>query len=155
MIKRIVLVAIKALILVGVMYAAIFYRYLGWFLVIVWAIGFGLALLVTWPEWKETSDRMVMLPFACVAYLSFVLAVHGLFVGQKSEHTFPMTWENKGPNNQHKEAEIVLKFVSYPGHYQGDFSNELASYLVSSSEKEIPVTFEVTRDFGCLRGFTI
>ena len=64
-----------------------------------------------------------------------------------------MDWVDKGSQNQFKESEIELRFVDYPQGSIGIFSNELFNYLRAYRKKYVNVEFEVTSDFGCIRGF--
>lgn len=84
--------------------------------------------------------------------LAIMLVWNGFFNWQ-SERTFTMIWYDNGLNNEWQESEIVLQFVDYPQHQIGIYSNELAAYLKTNNLQEVPVSFKVTSDLGCMRGF--
>lgn len=65
-----------------------------------------------------------------------------------------MTWEIKpSPSNGTKQSEIVLSFADFPGHYIGEYSDELAAHLRDKGAQPVKVVFEVTSDYGKVRGF--
>ena len=71
----------------------------------------------------------------------------------RSEKTFDMLWSEKAGGTQ-TQAEVVLYFAEFPAHYIGIRSDQLRDYLQSTGERRIEVAFGVTRDIGCLRGFS-
>jgi hypothetical protein len=73
--------------------------------------------------------------------------------GVTSTATYPMTWAYGEPSRDVlDERHVVLQFVDFPNHRVGFFSNELAAYLESLPTQTVPVEFEITRDFGRVRG---
>ena len=87
-------------------------------------------------------------------FFTFLLTGVGPFIDQKETREYMMTWEIKpGPTNGMKQSEIVLSFVDFPGHCIGEYSNELAAYLREKGEQPVKVVFEVTSDYGKVRGF--
>ena len=78
----------------------------------------------------------------------------GPFVNQTAIREHRMTWEIKPPPpDGTKGAEVVLSFVEFPGHFIGHYSDELAEHLRAGGEKEVTVVFEVTSDYGKVRGY--
>ena len=64
-----------------------------------------------------------------------------------------MRWEiNPDPSDRIRESEVILSFVDFPGHYIGEYSDELAAYLRDKGNPEVKVVFEVTSDYGKVRG---
>ena len=57
------------------------------------------------------------------------------------------------PSKGMKQSEIVLTFVDFPGHYIGEYSDELAAHLRDKAGLAVKVVFEVTSDYGKVRGF--
>jgi hypothetical protein len=51
-----------------------------------------------------------------------------------------------------QESEVVLTFVDFPGHHIGKYSDELAQYLREKGEEKVKVVFEVSSDYGKVRG---
>lgn len=78
----------------------------------------------------------------------------GPFVDQKETREYSMTWEVKpASSDEMKEPEVILSFVDFPGHFIGEHSHELAGHLRAKGEAEVKVGFEVTSDYGKVRGF--
>ena len=154
MLKRLCIILLKLICLEFFLLLVIFYLRLGWFLHIVWLVGIVIAFFITRPEWTRTNQKFVYVMFLVIVYIFLsVISLIYIIVGDKSYRTFKMTWANEGANNDFKESEILLGFVEYPGHYEGIYSNELAAYLKQLPGNQVDVTFEVTSNFGCLRGF--
>lgn len=135
------------------LHLAIFYFRLGWFLLIIWGTGFFLAVFITRSFWTTMRPALVGVALVGMAYVMSVVLVWNIFLDRKSQRTYDMTWEDRGEDNQFKESEIVLTFSDYPGHHVGIYSQEVSSYLRTLSAESVPVTFVVTKDFGCIRGF--
>jgi hypothetical protein len=119
-------------------------------------LSIGLALLVCW----LAKSRLKMASVAFVSALAFTVLFSifltglGPFIDQKETRTHMMTWEIKtGPANSMKQSEVVLSFVDFPGHYIGEYSDELAAYLRTRGEQPVKVAFEVASDYGRVRGF--
>jgi len=133
-----------------IFYLAIFVLRLGWFVVPIFAIGLGLSLLFSFRLYGKSS-----LLGTAVAYAVFTSLIWVIFVDQKHTHTFLMTWNSGKESNQFKEREVILEFADFPGYQDGHYSNELYDYLSSRSKDKIEVVFEITSDFGCMRGYHI
>jgi len=86
----------------------------------------------------------------------FTLFLTGLgpFIDQKETREYWMTWDIKPtPPNEMQESEVVLTFVDFPAHHIGKYSDELARYLREKGAEKVKVVFEVTTDYGKVRGF--
>ncbi len=116
----------------------------------------GLALLLCWLAKAKFQKRKVAILSALLftALFTLFLTSVGPFVDQKETREYMMTWEIKpSPSTGMKESEVVLSFVDFPGHYIGEYSDELAAYLRENGEPDVKVLFEVTSDYGKVRGF--
>lgn len=140
--------------LILVLDLAIFYFKLGWFLYLVWAAGAALALFISWPEIRSLRPSIVTLILTLVAYAAISMALWQRLFDQKSSAVFAMTWQDKGTDNDFGEPEIVFEFEDFPGHHIGIYSADVRDYLQEAGQRTVPVTFRVTRDLGCLRGFS-
>ena len=52
------------------------------------------------------------------------------------------------------DPQVIFQFVSHPDHRLNMFSKDLASLLQALEQDTISVTFEITRDYGRMRGFS-
>ena len=76
------------------------------------------------------------------------------FTGVTREMAFDMEWSYGGPSQGHSSRQhVVLRFKSHPNHYVGIFSEDLGGYLETLPSRDVRVVFEVTTDFGRMRGF--
>ncbi len=68
---------------------------------------------------------------------------------QTKTQEFQMAWKID-PNDKNGENSLVeLSFVDFPGHYVGEYSNQLADHLKKEGKEEVSATFEISRDaFG-------
>ena len=65
---------------------------------------------------------------------------------QTKTQEFRMTWKID-PNDKNGENSLVeLSFVDFPGHFIGEYSNQLADHLKKEAQEVVPATFEITRD---------
>lgn len=116
----------------------------------------GLSLLACRAARARISKLRVMLCSALLFVALFVVLLTGFgpFIGQKEIREFMMTWEIKpDPANAMREPEVVFTFVDFPGHHIGEHSGELAAHLRQLGEQPVNVAFEVTSDYGRVRGF--
>ncbi len=116
----------------------------------------GLSLLVCWLAKTRFKKWNVALLSALIFTALFTLFLTGVgpFVDQKETREYMMTWEIKStPSNGMKESEVVLSFVDFPSHYIGEYSDEMAAYLRKKGDRKVKVVFEVTSDYGKVRGF--
>jgi hypothetical protein len=64
---------------------------------------------------------------------------------QTKTQEFQMTWKID-PNDKNGENSLVeLSFVDFPGHFIGEYSNQLADHLKKEAKEKVPATFEITR----------
>jgi predicted PurR-regulated permease PerM len=116
----------------------------------------GLSLLVCWlakARFKKGNVTLFSALLFTVLFTFFLTGV-GPFIDQKEVREYMMTWETKPrPSNGMKESEVVLTFVDFPGHYIGEYSDELAAHLRDKGKQPVKVVFEVTSDYGRVRGF--
>lgn len=144
----------KTVALVLLLDLVVFYFKLGWFLFPVWAAGAALALVISLKEIRAFRPATLAVFLALIVYAAISTALWSLLFDQKSATVLSMTWQDKGSDNDFGEAEIVLEFERFPGRHIGIYSADLHRYLRESGQRTVPVTFRVTRDLGCLRGFS-
>ena len=84
------------------------------------------------------------------------LTGYGPFVGQTEIREYRMTWEIQPPppDSGITQPRVVLTFVDFPAHFIYHDSDELAEHLNTGGQEEISVVFEVTSDYGKVRGFS-
>lgn len=124
----------------------------------LFVLGLPLFILLAVIGCRITKARFRKSTVAFVAGIAFTALfaffLYGPFIGQTETREYMMTWRiEPSPSNGMKEAEVVLSFVDFRGHYIGEYSNELADHLKAKGEKEVKVVFEVTSDYGKIRGF--
>jgi hypothetical protein len=76
--------------------------------------------------------------------------------GVNERVTVPMTWEIEPQYNTHpylSHKHVVLRFKRNPKCRVGLYSNQVAAYLTGLSTNEVPVVFDVVKDFGRVRAF--
>ena len=68
---------------------------------------------------------------------------------QTKTQEFSMAWEIKPEDKNQENSLVELSFVDFPGHFIGEYSNQLADHLMNEAKEVVPATFEITRDaFG-------
>jgi hypothetical protein len=152
MTKKLTIAISKVILLVLLLHLAIFYFRLGWFVLLIWIVGFFLSFLVTRslrPEFPAIFGALIV---GCV-YVVSVAVVWQIFATQKSHRTFQMSWADRGSDNAHKQAKVELRFVDFPRHYVVIFSSELADYLREAKTNPVPVTMEESSVLWCSLGF--
>ena len=116
----------------------------------------GLSLLIG-RLGKKNIKKTTVVVIASVLFtglFTFLLTGFGPFINQKETREYMMTWQIKPIRlNDMQQSEVVLSFVDFPGHYIGEYSNELAAYLRDQGDKQVKVVFEVTSDYGTVRGY--
>ncbi|MDF1849763.1 MAG: hypothetical protein P1U85_02935 [Verrucomicrobiales bacterium] len=116
----------------------------------------GLALLIGRFAWRKAPKRTVAF-FSTLLYtalFTLFLTGFGPFIDQEETREYLMTWElNEGGSDEKRETEVVLSFVDFPGYYIGEYSDDLAIHLREQANREVKVLFEVTSDYGKVRGF--
>lgn len=116
----------------------------------------GLALLICRLAKTKFKRAHVVLLSSLLFTGLFTLLLTGIgpFMDQEETREYMMTWEIKpSASNGTKQSEVVLSFVDFPGHYIGQYSNELAAHLRDKGEQPVKVAFEVTSDYGKVRGY--
>ena len=147
------LVLVKLFVMSLLLHLAVFYFRLGLVLLIIWIAGGWLAILLTRSFRKTFEPAPVGWVVVGIAYVISLALVWNMFLDRKSLRRYVMTWEDRGVDNQFKQPEIVLTFSEYPTHYVGIYSQQVLEYLRTLASRSVPVTFTVTKDFGCIRGF--
>ena len=144
---------------------------------LIFVAGWLLVLLLWLGARKIRGYRGPMLFSAVAVHLGygalFILLATGWgpFVDQKEVRTMPMQWQIReespteggrismpgmtGIAEENASApQVILQFVSHPNHRLNMFSKDLASHLQALEQDTISVTFEITRDYGRMRGFS-
>lgn len=141
------LVAVSA-----VLYLAVFYLRLGYFLLLVWAV--GAAAVYYW-----TASERASVAYPGIAALSIVLLYTGIQIQvfslaqTQSDEVFTMRWSEKPAMHADMEPEIMFEFEAHPSNYVGFYSTQIRDSLVAAASQRVEVSFRVTRDLGCMRGF--
>jgi hypothetical protein len=65
---------------------------------------------------------------------------------QTKTQEFQMTWQIKPEDKNQENSLVELSFVDFPGHFIGEYSNQLADHLKKEAQEVVPATFEITRD---------
>jgi hypothetical protein len=144
---------------------------------LLFVAGWLLVLLLWLGARKIRGYRGPMLLSAVAIHLGYgglfiLLATSwGPFVDQKEVRTMPMQWQirEESPTEADRismegmagmaeenvsDPQVILQFVSHPNHRLNMFSKDLASHLQALEQDTISVTFEITRDYGRMRGFS-
>ena len=144
---------------------------------LIFVAGWLLVLLLWLGARKIRGYRGPMLLSAVAIHLGygglFILLATGWgpFVDQKEVRTMPMQWQirEESPREADRismegmagmaeenvsDPQVILQFVSHPNHRLNMFSKDLASHLQTLEQDTISVTFEITRDYGRMRGFS-
>ena len=144
---------------------------------LIFVAGWLLVLLLWLVARKIRGYRGPMLLSAMAIHLGYgglfiLLATSwGPYVNQKEVRTMPMQWQIReespteggrismpgmtGIAEENASApQVILQFVSHPNHRLNMFSKDLASHLQALEQDIISVTFEITRDYGRMRGFS-
>ena len=141
---------------------------------LIFVAGWLLVLLLWLGARKIRGYRGPMLLSAVAIHLGYgglfiLLATSwGPYVNQKEVRTMPMQWQirEESPTEAGRirmegmaeenasDPQVILQFVSHPNHRLNMFSKDLASHLQALEQDTISVTFEITRDYGRMRGFS-
>ena len=144
---------------------------------LIFVAGWLLVLLLWLGARKIRGYRGPMLLSAVAIHLGygglFILLATGWgpFVDQKEVRTMPMQWQirEESPTEAGRismegmagiteenasDPQVILQFVSHPNHRLNMFSKDLASHLQALEQDIIAVTFEISRDYGRMRGFS-
>jgi hypothetical protein len=113
-----------------------------------------LALLGCWiAKARIVKWKAVLFSTATFAAL-FGFFLYGPFIGQTETREHIMTWKieptrTKGIN----EPKVILSFVEFPSYFIGGYSDEIATHLKKNGEEKVNVVFEITSDYGKVRGY--
>lgn len=141
---------------------------------LIFVAGWLLVLLLWLGAHKMRGYRGPMLRSGVAIHLGygglFIILATGWvpFVDQKEVRTMPMQWQIREESSTKTDMagvtgiaeenasaqQIILQIVSHPNHRLSMFSKDLASLLQALEEDTIPVTFEITRAYGRMRGFS-
>jgi len=142
-------------VVLGVLLLVVYAR-LGFFLIPTVGLGAAAALFVTRVRWTAVRPRTLGAVAVVVAYAGTTWLAWASLVGRRSERVVTMRWESRGRAHDFDATEVVLHFVDYPGHFVGEYSDDLAAGLEATGRNPVEVTFRVTTDLGrCVRGFRV
>ena len=113
--------------------------------------GSAVSVIVTTRVWRNTRPSVVASAEIAGAYILVQVALLAL-TQRESREIFLM--QSSAARTSGLPAEVRLAFREEPGSFIGIRSPELAAYLDTSSASEVPAEFTVSRDLGCVRGFT-
>ena len=104
---------------------------------------------------KARIEKWKVALFASAGFVAlFGFFLYGPFIGQIEKREYMMTWIIKPTSsNGMKESEIFLSFVDYPSYFIGGYSDEMADHLEKNGGEKVKVVFEVTLDYGKVRGY--
>ena len=114
-----------------------------------------LAILGCW----ITKARIVKWKAALFATSTFAglfgFFLYGPFIGQTETREHIMTWKiEPTPSSGINEPRVILSFVEFPGYFIGGYSDEIAAHLKKNGEEKVNVIFEITSDYGKVRGYS-
>jgi hypothetical protein len=97
-------------------------------------------------------------PIFGAIFLTFIvvfwLFLAGPSIGKTTYKTFPMNWSIVTQSAAFAgETNVTLNFVADPNQGIAYNSSEIADYLRKSGRNPVDVTFEITSDYGKVRGF--
>lgn len=113
---------------------------------------FALVLAFKSGKWKAAWLAVSSVVFISVLWWASVF----LFTGVKHQVAHDMTW-SYGPNEQGRPGDehIILRYKKDPRQHVGIISKDLAQYLESRHSPDVRVIFEITTDFGRMRGYRV
>lgn len=125
---------------------------------IYYIVGLLLIMLIVIPAVKLSGVQWKMkksIFFTFVAYSAiFAFLFCGPFVGVTEQREYLMTWNVEDDlDDELNQSKVILNYVDFPNHGIYEYSNELASYLKKNGKPEVKVLFEVTLDYGVVRGY--
>jgi hypothetical protein len=114
-----------------------------------------LALLGCWiAKARIAKWRVALFTTATFAGL-FGFFLYGPFIGQTETREHIMTWAiEPTPSNRINETKVILSFVEFPDYFIGGYSDEIAAHLKKNGENKVNVIFEITSDYGKVRGYS-
>jgi hypothetical protein len=119
-------------------------------------------LILAWVIRRLKYPDKPYAPIFGAAFLTFIilfwLFLAGPFVGKTTYRTFPMNWSIETQSVEEStafagETNVALNFVADPNQGVGYYSSEIADYLRKNGRNPVDVTFEITSDYGKVRGF--
>lgn len=143
---------VKVLGLAVMLYLAVFYFRLGYFLLAVYAVGIVLAVSITVRQWDTSRSRSATIAVVTSLYVTVQFLVFWAATTESNE-SFTMRWSESVSSDTVHGREVVLEFDDFPGNYVGVYSGDLTDYLGSTGRATVEVVFSITRDMGCFRGF--
>ncbi len=128
-----------------VMFLAIFYLKLGYFIILLLPLGAPVAVVLT----RKQRAAYPPIRSALVASLGYCVATAVIWSAaiQRRDEMREVLWEVLQPHGR-REPEVRLHLGG--GHYVLSHSAELGSYLQSQSNRTVAVSLPVTRILGCL-----
>lgn len=146
MTSRLVSGAVRVVTLATVMFLAIIYLKLGYFVIFLLPLGALTAVLVTRKQ-REGYSRVRSSLVTIVAYCAAWLLVWSAATQNRNE-TRQLAWEVlEHPGQTHPEVRLYLDSSTYLFSY----SSELASYLRSRPNKTVTVSLPVHRLLDCFQ----
>lgn len=127
---------------------------------LIFVAGLLPVLYVTCVAWLALPRKYHLTPVLGLAAFGYTLTalflLAGPFVGRTCTESYSMTWElNDRDTDSFHKPEIVLTFVDFPTAWIGIDDNLIAAHLGVKQERVIPVTFDVTYDYGRVRGYSL
>jgi hypothetical protein len=119
-------------------------------------------LILTWVIRRFKFPHKPYAPIFGAIFLTFIvvfwLFFAGPFIGKTAYKTFPMNWSIVTQSAHESaafagETNVTLNFVADPNQGIAYKSSEIADYLRKSGKNPVDVTFEITSDYGKVRGF--
>jgi hypothetical protein len=132
----------------------VFVLRLGYFVVFVALVGAALVVLLTRGKGRPAGAQLRDVGLGLLGYTLAMAASYGGLSGRTTLQTFAMTWRASVPDST-GQALVVLEFARFPGNTLSFRSSRLAEELRRSGGPQVDVTLEVTRDVGCVRGFSV
>jgi hypothetical protein len=149
-------VAAKALAAVAVADVVAFsFRDIAFYGLLPAAASLGIVLVTTRRERLAAASRTGALAMIVAGWAAVWFSVWFLVFGRTSLETVAISWSKSGVNTQFHEAEVILEPVDRRDWAVGFVSDELEQYLSQLGTRRVDATFEVTRDFGCARGYRV
>lgn len=135
-------------------FLAVFVLRLGYFVVFVALTGAALVVLLTRGKGRPAGVQVRAVGLGLLGYMLAMAASYGGLTGRNTLQTFAMSWRESVPDST-GQALVVLEFARFPGNSLSFRSSQLAEDLGHSGSPLVDVTLEVTRDAGCMRGFSV
>lgn len=118
---------------------------------------FALACLLTCRMLGVTASRSKVAGSSSASFLvlfAVFMTGYGPFIDQREVREHRMTWVVQ-PSSPPSQPVVELSFVEHPGHFIWYSSEELAQHLQGADQAEVAAVFELTSDYGRLRGYSL